>query len=825
TVVDAALREKLRTLLVRTSGEGEEYVDIDSKLLLWGKIGEEVGKDGYDAELVHEYFMEWLDVLKSLYRALVKRWREFQEAESPRDNNPVLLLGRWASLRFRRLPLTQAFSEERRLAARLSSLSDQASGDMSAIKLSFALRRKNLALIVRSCKSVAGNVGVNELARRIEKKAKSETACIDLLQDFVTANSSGTIDEYFGVERFDYTKKEKPSPIAAVTTSTTSSRSGKTGREEGQQEEVIPRPKHRRTHYHQHAFKSGKSFYEQAQSIPGKSPTTPSTGQAPVGDKQPTLSQKLGVSSNVLQERRQANLCLKCGASGHKVAQCPQMLNSNGKGTTEKKSQDNTKNQSADSAYRISLASVDDVNEGVLVVLANVSSVDDTTSTLPLRVGLDTYSTHGLIQSDVSDRLCLDRSYLHTPARIRVANGKVVETNEFVQARVSYGGYSPIVDLLLVNELPNADLILSFTQLKDIGVRIVVPPPVADHQGGLNVGLTAQVRAAEAYLVNQIGKWHQCPGGKDYRYRVRRLQPNEVKDTSEQTLVVEVEVNTTENNAETSLSGYDYSVDLYNSLTNTEKAEYQRGVQEFIERRWWLPQQECFGQECLSPVEIITFPLSQKSLTTKVLDLSRAFYKVRLAHDKYIRVKTVGRCYLRVEIPEKKKTHLDSDLDVSHLGLIWKLSNSNELSIDCPTIDASRVLVPSAMSKRQAFALCGRYFDPTYCHATARLVMNQLRAWFGRATEGWDKKYKFGPQTRSALEQLVHVASDDFAKCDHKAVPSDHHYLLGFCDACDVGGGCCVISSATLSGKPEDPDAVLLEEHSGVFGSKEEKWH
>ncbi|EER05191.1 hypothetical protein Pmar_PMAR000924, partial [Perkinsus marinus ATCC 50983] len=53
------------------------------------------------------------------------------------------------------------------------------------------------------------NVGVNELAKRIEK-AKSETACIDLLPDFVTANSSGTIDEYFGVDRFDYTKKEKP---------------------------------------------------------------------------------------------------------------------------------------------------------------------------------------------------------------------------------------------------------------------------------------------------------------------------------------------------------------------------------------------------------------------------------------------------------------------------------------------------------------------------------------------------------------------------------------------------------------------------------------
>ncbi|EER10071.1 hypothetical protein Pmar_PMAR007068, partial [Perkinsus marinus ATCC 50983] len=66
TVVDAALREKLRFLLMKTNGEGGEYVDADSKLLLWAKIGEEVGRDGYDAEVVHDYFVKWLDVLKSL---------------------------------------------------------------------------------------------------------------------------------------------------------------------------------------------------------------------------------------------------------------------------------------------------------------------------------------------------------------------------------------------------------------------------------------------------------------------------------------------------------------------------------------------------------------------------------------------------------------------------------------------------------------------------------------------------------------------------------------------------------------------------------------
>ncbi|EER00588.1 hypothetical protein Pmar_PMAR011012 [Perkinsus marinus ATCC 50983] len=106
---------------------------------------------------------------------------------------------------------------------------------MSAIKFTFALRRKILALIVRS---VAGNVGVNELAKRIEK-AKSETACIDLLPDFVTANSSGTIDEYFGVDRFDYTKKEKP----AAAINAANSRPEKTSRDETSQEDFIPRPK------------------------------------------------------------------------------------------------------------------------------------------------------------------------------------------------------------------------------------------------------------------------------------------------------------------------------------------------------------------------------------------------------------------------------------------------------------------------------------------------------------------------------------------------------------------------------------------------------
>ncbi|EER13634.1 hypothetical protein Pmar_PMAR010992, partial [Perkinsus marinus ATCC 50983] len=206
---------------------------------------------------------------------------------------------------------------------------------MSAIKFTFALRRKILALIVRS---VAGNIGVNELAKRIEK-AKSETACIDLLQNFVTANSSGIIDEYFGVDRFDYTKKEKP----AAAINAANSRPEKTARDETSQEDFIPRPKYRRTH--QHPFKSGESFYEQVQFTLGNTQKKDHPIVSASAGGGPTLSQKLSVSSNVLQERRQANLCLKCGAPGNKVAQCPQMPNVKAKGVLEKKSQDNSKRQ------------------------------------------------------------------------------------------------------------------------------------------------------------------------------------------------------------------------------------------------------------------------------------------------------------------------------------------------------------------------------------------------------------------------------------------------------------------------------------------------
>ncbi|KAF4651454.1 hypothetical protein FOL47_000403, partial [Perkinsus chesapeaki] len=90
TVVDAALRENIKVLVMRK--EKNTKVDTTSKLLLWMKIGEEASKDDYDSNTLNGYFKDWLATLKSLYVNLTKKWKEFEEAESPRENNPVLLI-------------------------------------------------------------------------------------------------------------------------------------------------------------------------------------------------------------------------------------------------------------------------------------------------------------------------------------------------------------------------------------------------------------------------------------------------------------------------------------------------------------------------------------------------------------------------------------------------------------------------------------------------------------------------------------------------------------------------------------------------------------
>ncbi|KAF4652683.1 hypothetical protein FOL47_010902, partial [Perkinsus chesapeaki] len=905
TVVDTALREKLRTSVTTTAANGRVSFNKDAPILLWKKIGEEVNKDQYDQGLVYSYSTDWTTTLKEFYDGLVDRWITFQESESPRENNAVLLLGRWVILRFRRVPLTEAINEERKLAARIASLAQQAGIQTDAFKLDFSLRRKNIALILRSCKKVAGNVGVAELACRIERKAKSET--------------DTTIDQYFGVERFDHTKKDDEEK-----------------KRKAQHDSDDHKNEKSRTHVHRHKGDQDhkknqhRSFFDKENPIYKEVDKDKKTTDSPLAgnarkfsdkrDGKSSLSDKLDVPSEVLQQRRQAGTCLKCGSSTHMVAQCPKVA----KSSTEAQI-----NSNKVSAYGVCVAQLFTVNDRVLQVTGTISpegSFGPELSNNYVRIGLDTYSSHNIICRNVCEAFHLNSLPLQTSLAITVANGKRVYADAIVKVRLSYGGYNPTLSLLVLDDLPGAEVIIGFTFFAQLGVEIRLPQQDPTNKGGLDTSVREQAEAAVYYLYSHLDKWGPCPGAKGYRYRLKSLGSSTINSPS------------------------DYSIPLYRSLDEASKKEYNNAISEFINRKWWFPVGERNLEGSLSEIDVITFPLCQKSVSTKVracsdarlfnscvgfasysgwaiddivrfvrsrwdpktykltiLDLSRAFYKVRLAHGKYLKVKTLGieyasdrvifgvrygpcalaaqvmvlcnavctgmlgrevdqqctSCFIDVipgltilpyyddfivigceklvdafeqilcsvveivgaEVPEQKKKHLRPGEELFHLGLIWKLSEVNELDISCPKPDAKKLTVNTLLSKRKVFSIAGQSYDPTYCHAEARLIADKLRAWSGSTAGGWDRKYQLTQINEQAVNFLVSKALGNFHDCRHPAIPVEPQYLVGYCDACESGGGCCVITGPSLGSKPQGEGTVLLESHAGTFSVNESKWH
>ncbi|KAF4733526.1 hypothetical protein FOZ62_002741 [Perkinsus olseni] len=957
TVVDTALRALFKKELFVTSDEGVEKFNPDSALLLWTAISKEASKKDCDSATLNEYFVKWTSALKALYDKLVYCWIDYRETEAPRDNNVVLLLSQWASLRFRRIPISGAFAEERRLAAKLASTGEDGSPTDTSISLNFKIRRKNLALIIRSCKATADQNGVLDLARRIETKASSDTECISLVQEYTRANGFSDIDRFFGTERFDFTKDDD------------SQQGSKHGAKRHNSSPTASNRSKRSRHGHD---SSGGSADSSRPSGAGPGPLHSAKPTDPLkfsndvrgnGEKSahPTLSEKLKVSSSVLQQRRQAGSCLGCGASDHKLAACPKYVSLNK--TTQKSDAGKIEAKKAESsAYFACVVQSVNGSRRVLRLSVLASHPDILIQRAPVRLGIDSYSACSLVSVALVQQLSLASRTLHDPVRLVLADTSLSVIERETSIRLDHGGHNAVIECLIVDSLPEADMIIGYPDFSLMGIQVSVPPASGSLQGGIHSDVDTQVRAALLYLTSRLDKWEVCPGARGYRYRLRRLQPSEIRDTSEQTVTLEVEIVTrgavasgvpiaTDSKGEQP-KPFDYSIGLYQALSEQSRADYLSEIRNFVDHKWWVPITSSIGDDPLvSETEIITFPSCQKetkstrvracsdarrlnqetmpasyqglsiedilrfararwdpsSSTMFVLDLRKAFYKIRIAHGKRIKVRTIncaflsdriifglrigpsilsaqvcilcsavlsgilGRpinidsvhglvdvvsglvilpyyddllvignedlarrfvdviCrvapYLGGEFPAEKRLHLVPGASMNHLGLHWHLSKQNMLTLSCNPPNQDDPCISRTVSKRAIFGIAGLFHDPTYGHVEARLVADYLRSWAGKIKASWDKRFPLSEDQSEALGALVSRGKADFRTCSHKAIPKDHSYLIGYTDACDIGGGCCLLSASTPNGRPHDSDVVLLEAHSKLFDPAERRWH
>ncbi|KAF4660221.1 hypothetical protein FOL47_007250, partial [Perkinsus chesapeaki] len=397
TVVDTALRRRAFKF------------NPKSDLLLWTCITKEASKKICDAAVLNSYFSRWTKALKALYDRLVACWLDYQETKAPSDNNVVLLLSQWASLRFRRIPISRAFSEERRLAAKIGAIGFDGPNRDRAVNLDFEIRRKNLALVVRSCKAVADRNGVLELARHIETRTKTDTECTSLVQEYGRANGFRDFDRFFGTERFDFTRDD-------------SAQSGSHGEErrhphgghdfkdKRQRNGRDPDPSKPAERHGSHSDKSqsdNKHIHDTVLASDSTrmsaAPSKNVVGQTP---QKATLSEKLKVSSSVLQQRRQAGACLGCGSMDHKLANCPKHGTSGQ--PSEPKSQVLSITLSSNaSAYSVCVAQSVGGKDRVLKVTSTAASVEKTDKFMAIRLGIDSYSACNFITNLAVNQLKL----------------------------------------------------------------------------------------------------------------------------------------------------------------------------------------------------------------------------------------------------------------------------------------------------------------------------------------------------------------------------------------------------------------------------------
>ncbi|KAF4649719.1 hypothetical protein FOZ61_001042, partial [Perkinsus olseni] len=969
TVVDTALRTNLKEALFTSIG-GVEKFNPKSDLLLWTFITKEASKKDYNADVLNGYFTRWTNALKILYDRLVSCWHDYQETEAPRDNNIVLLLGQWASLRFRKIPLSRAFSEERRLAAKIAAIGDDGLNQDCAVKLDFKVRRKNLALIVRSCKAAAEHNGVLELARLIETRAKSDTECTTLVQEYARANGFSDFDRLFGTERFDFTRDDPNG-----TKDNQKSHRGEKRHRSQQDHGHDKRPKHGhdgkpissspsaeesrnngRDGEHKRRVAPGTAT---SPSKPSSASTTASTGSAQ--SAKPTLAEKLKVSSSVLQQRRQAGACLGCGSMEHKLADCPK-YGSSKKSDQDRSSTVNVSKTSETSAYFVSVAQSVAGADKVWRMTTMVSPPDELDQQFSVRVGIDSYSACSLVTRLVVDHLQLKVKKLQHPSTLILADGSTIAMDSIVFLRLNHGGYSPVIRCFITDSLPEADVLLGYPDFPSIGIQISVPSASGINEGGISASIDTQVESALFYLTSNIDKWKACPGAPDYRFRLRRLEPWEVKDTSVQTVTLEVEVlprgpqasnvaDAMKSKGNTS-TPFDYSIGLYKALSEQARSDYCLEIKNFVDSHWWVPiDQNDHTHSLVSETDIITFPSCQKetkstrvracsdarrlnselarasyngwsidqilrlvrarwdpaSSSMFILDLRKAFYKIRIAHNKFVRVRTLGRVFVSnriifgirigpailsaqvctlcnavltgmlgrpvevhevfgladvisgltilpyyddllvigptdlarrfveiisriapqigAEFPIEKQSQLGLGTAVNHLGVTLSMSNAKELLVSCNSPPVSSVVIGPFISKRSIFSAAGAIYDPAYCHAESRLIADHLRSWAGKWKCSWDKQLRLAEPQLDSLRSLIDRAKEGFSNCAHGAIPAEHLYLIGYTDASDKGGGCCLISSRTAEGRPHDNDVVPLEEHARLFDEKQQRWH
>ncbi|KAF4706664.1 hypothetical protein FOZ63_019688 [Perkinsus olseni] len=320
----------------------------------------------------------------------------------------------------------------------------------------------------------------------------------------------------------------------------------------------------------------------------------------------------------------------------------------------------------------------------------------------PVRVGIDSMSSVNLISDQIVEEASLLTSPLSQSLIVKGLNGEV-ELGDSCEVYLTLRGYSAQIQCMVCSRthLPaSIDVLVGRPSFPKLHIQLSIPGGSVDRgapndQLGIHRSLSSMKQAAELALMSCMDSDLPLPGAPEYIGRIRKIQLDDVKDHPNQKLVYEVHWTQSRMDSQklrpsqpAKLKVYDYSVPLLQRLTEGQQQQFRKEIEDYKSHHWWEEvgdhtkgDKKSIGTACTFPVAQSIFKTTKcrpctdcreinkylprasydgftifeatalvrgrwnSSYTLAFLDLSKAFYRLRLGDEKYVHIVTDSHRY------------------------------------------------------------------------------------------------------------------------------------------------------------------------------------
>ncbi|KAF4666525.1 hypothetical protein FOL46_003047 [Perkinsus olseni] len=660
------LRDLCTQHILTTGPNGEQTLNQAAELFAWKEIAEPSSDVVDTTEFlakVKEAYSRWTTKCAEL---CVKAEAMMDKLEcSEEASHPIVLLRRWTSLyrKAGRLDFSRIVEEEVYLAGKLSGT--------KGLQIDWSFRAALYEFILQQCpRAKMSDSGYGALIATVKADCKTPQELLSRLQTQALNNGEQSIDGYLGlITPEDNGRKRGPKvydtdngrppkrqkfsnsvPSSQVSTRTTTTRTNDSFR--------LPSAELTERQRNGLCFKCGQKGH-----LAKNCPKTTSTRNSNKNSKDDDSTVK--------------SIHITSASSAYSIS--VESVNNCGVGINPKR-----------------------ISNALSIVTGVISqSVGDHKYT-PVRAGIDSMSSVNLISDQIVEEVSLRTSPLSQSLTVKGLNGEV-ELVDSCEVYLTLRSYSAQIQCLVCSSahLPaSINVLIGRPSFPKLHIQLTIPGSAVDQRApsdqlGIHRSLSSMKRAAEIALMSGMDNDVPLPGAPEYIGRIRKIQRDDVKDHPNQKLVYEVHWTQGRTDSQklrpsqpAKLTVYDYSVPLLQKLTEGQQQQFRNEIEDYKSHHWWeeidgytKPDKLTIGTACTFPVAQSIFKTTKcrpctdcreinkhlpqasydgytifeatalvrgrwdSSYTLAFLDLSKAFYRLRLGDKKYVHIVTDSHRY------------------------------------------------------------------------------------------------------------------------------------------------------------------------------------